>query len=332
MSQPNRRTAMLASLASVVLALAPRRARGASYRLKLAHDANSAHPFHQGFSVFKQSVELGSQGRIEVEIFPAGQLGPENAVNELVRAGLVMASWPSAAGGLSSYVPDIDALNTPFLFNDEAHFYRAIDGAAGWTLAAQVAAKLDAEVIGWTFNGARHVWNSRRPVSTPADLKGLKLRVINTRIMIACFQRLGVQVTPMAFGEIYNAMQQKVIDGAENDVVDIKVEKFFEVSKYVSLTRHLHLAVALVLSRRALAALPADLQLLVRQAAAEGLAVTRGAVEAQTIEARQFLESKGLIFNQPDLAAFQAAVIPIYTALPASASLRDLVAGIRALA
>lgn len=325
MNNITRRSTLKLGLGATGLLLMPSHLRAAEFTFKVAHDANVDHPFQKGYENFKEVVEKLSGGRIRIDIFPAAQLGAEDTVNELVTNGLVLANMPSAASGLSTYVPDIDALNFPFLFKSVEHFYRVIDGEVGKTLAKKVENKLGSVVVGWTFNGARNVWNGVRPIVEPKDLEGLKLRVINTPIMLSAFQQLGVQVTPMAFSEVYNALQQKVIDGAENDNVDIQVEKFYEVTKYVSLTRHLFLSVAMILSKRVLSSLPADLQEVTLSAAREGLAETRKAVDDKAATSQQFLESKGLVFNDVNLAAFQAAAEPIYASAKASSEVLAMV-------
>jgi TRAP-type transport system periplasmic protein len=280
----------------------------AEFDFRVGHNGNLNHPYQKGFEKFKQIVERRSAGRISVTIFPGGQLGAEDKVNNMVRSGLVAAQATSAGAGLAPFVPDIDALNYPFLFRDLNHYYRVMDGDVGKLLARQVEDKLKVVFLGWGFSGVRNVWNGKRPLTEPDDLRNLKLRVINSKIAIDAFTTFGAQVTPMAFGEVYNALQQRVIDGAETDDIDLMVEKFYEVTKYVSLTNHLYLAAGYVFSKKVFDKLPADLQQIVRDAGTAAVAEERLTMASQAIAARAFLVGKGLKFNEVDRARFKEKV------------------------
>jgi TRAP-type transport system periplasmic protein len=281
---------------------------GAQYEFRVGHNGGIDHPFQRGFEKFKQIVEQRSNGRISVTIYPGGQLGAEDKVNVMIRIGLVAAQATSAAAGLSPFVPDIDALNYPFLFRDLDHYYRVMDGAVGRQLAKEVEDRLGVVFLGWGFSGVRSVWNRERPIVEPEDMRNMKLRVINSRMVIDAFTAFGAQATPMAFSEVYNALQQGVIDGAETDDIDLMVEKFYEVAKYVSLTNHLYLAAGYVFSKRVFDRLPSDLQQIVRDAGSAATMEERQAMAEQAATARDFLKRKGLKFNQVDTAKFRLAV------------------------
>lgn len=311
------------------LAAASVAAHAADFEFKVAHNGNEDHPFQDGFVTFKEILEEKSNGRIGVTIYAHEQLGPEDKVNNMVRGGLVAANATSTAAGLSPYVPDIDALNYPFLFRDMDHFYKVMDGPVGQKLAKQVEDKLNVIVLGWGFSGTRSVWNSKHPVTEPADIKGLKIRTMNSPVLIKSFDAVGAQVTPLAFGEVYNALQQGVIDGAETDNVDLVVEKFYEATKYVSRTDHLYLGAAYVFSRKVYDKLPADLQQVVLEAGKAAVAAEREAMARKTKEAQTFLEGKGIKFNDVDHAAFVTAVKSVYdNAQPRS--VQDLISEIQA--
>ncbi|WP_026616193.1 TRAP transporter substrate-binding protein [Ensifer aridi] len=307
---------MKTTLKTIVLAaglgLAALTAQAADFNLKVAHNGNEEHPFQDGFATFKRLLEEGSGGRIQVTIYAQEQLGPEDKVNNMVRDGLVAANATSTGAGLSPYVPDIDALNYPFLFKSMEHFYEVMDGPVGQKLAKEVEEKLNVVVLGWGFSGTRSLWNSKHPVVEPSDVGGLKIRTMNSPALINSFAAVGAQVTPLAFGEVYNALQQGVIDGAETDNVDLVVERFYEATKYVSMTNHLYLGAAYVFSRKVYDKLPEDLQQLVIEAGKEAVAAERAAMDQKTVEARSFLESKGLVFNEVNHEAFEAAVKSVY--------------------
>lgn len=315
-------------LAGLGIAVAAISANAADFQLKVAHNGNEQHPFQAGYLTFKKIVEEKSKGRIEVLIYHSEQLGPEDKVNNMVRNGLVAVNATSTGAGLSPFVPRIDALNYPFLFRDMNHFYKVMDGSIGKSLAQEVEQKLDVVVFGWGFSGTRSLWNSKHPVVKPEDVQGLKIRTMNSPALIKSFRTLGAQVTPLAFGEVYNALQQKVIDGAETDNVDLVVEKFYETTKFVSMTDHLYLGAAYIMSRKVYDKLPPDLREVVLQAGKEAVMSERTAMDKETKVARVFLENKGIKFNAVDHAAFVAAVKPVYdTAEPAN--LRDTIKSIQ---
>jgi TRAP-type C4-dicarboxylate transport system substrate-binding protein len=168
-------------------------------------------------------------------------------------------------------------------------------------------------VLGYWFSGERNVWNGERPIVVPADLKGLKIRVIPTPILIETFDTLGAQATPMSFGELYSALEQGVVDGAETDHVDLYQERFYEVTKYVSYTRHLYLAVGLVFSKKLYDKLPADIQEAVLKAGEASVRAEREAMATMTEDALVELQKKGIQFNEVDRDAFLELVQEVYT-------------------
>ncbi|MGI9303228.1 MAG: TRAP transporter substrate-binding protein, partial [Gammaproteobacteria bacterium] len=215
-------------------------------------------------------------------------------------------------GGLAPFVPEADLFNLPFLFKDLDHFYRVLDGPIGDRVARKVESNLGSVFLGWWFSGIRNEWNNKRPVRTPEDLKGLKIRVMGSPVLIDTFNALGAQATPMSFGEVYTSIQQGVIDGAETDHVDLLVENFYEVTKHVSLTSHMYLAAGLLCSQKVYDKLPADVQVALLKAGAESVAAQRKAMEVMTDEAFADLRAKGLQFYDVDLAPFREKVGSVY--------------------
>jgi tripartite ATP-independent transporter DctP family solute receptor len=284
----------------------------AEFELKVGHNGEIDHPYQIGFERFKQIAELQSHGRIAVTIYPAGQLGAEDKVNAMVKSGLIAAQATSVAGGLAPFVPQIDALDYPFLFRDFSHYCHVMDGDIGLRLANQVERKLDVVFLGWGFSGVRSVWNRKRPIVEPEDLLNLKIRVIGSRVVIDTFRELGAQVVPMSFGELYNALQQGVIDGAETDDIDLMVERFYEVSRYVSLTEHLYLGAGFIFSRKVFDKLPRDLQQVVIRAGKAAVLEERIAIIEKAKQARSYLEGQGVKYNAVDRARFALATDKLY--------------------
>ncbi|MEM7123124.1 MAG: TRAP transporter substrate-binding protein [Pseudomonadota bacterium] len=302
----------LAVAAFAVAAATSTGAGAADYTVKLAHNAPEQHPFHDGALAFKAALEESTDGAVEVQIFPSEQLGSEEETSQMLKQGTLTCAVESAGGGLAPFVPEADLFNLPFIFDDQDHFYRVVDGPIGDDVAGKVEENLDSEFYGWWFSGVRNAWNNQRPINTPADMEGLKIRVMGSPVLIDTFNALGAQATPMSFGEVYTSLQQGVIDGAETDHVDLLVENFYEVTQYVSLTGHMYLAAGLLCSNKAIAELPEDVQAKMHEAAVTATQVQRDAMASMTDEALAELEAKGLKFNEVDLDEFRAKVASVY--------------------
>jgi len=281
--------------------------------LKVAHNGSVNHPYQAGFERFKEVVEAETNGAVQVQIFENGQLGTEEEASIMVKLGALAASAASAGGGLGPFVPAAEAVNLPLIFRDMEPFYRGLDGAPGERVAAAAAEQLDTMVLGWWFSGVLNTWNEVRPVRTPDDLAGLKIRVMGTPVLVEAFQALGTQATPMSFGELYSALEQGVVDGAESDHVDLLYERFYEVTKYVSLTEHMYLAAGLVFSRKLFGQLTPEAQQAVLLAGHEATVAQRAAMEVATLEALAILHERGdLEFIEVDRSLFQARVLEVY--------------------
>ena len=280
--------------------------------MKVAHNGPVEHPFQVGFETFKEVLERETGGAVRVDIFENEQLGSEQETSLMVKLGALAASAASAGGGLAAFVPEAEIFNFPFIFRDLGHFYRVLDGPVGRRVAQRIEEELDVIVLGYWFSGERNTWNSERPIVVPADLNGLKIRVLPTPILIETFDALGAQATPMSFGELYSALEQGVVDGAETDHVDLYQERFYEVTKYVSYTRHLYLAVGLVFSRKLYDDLPSDIQQAVLTAGAASVRAEREAMARMTESALVELQERGILFNEVDRDAFLERVKEVY--------------------
>ena len=279
--------------------------------LKAAHNGFEGHPFQDGHLKLKEVLEARTGGRVEVQIFPAEQLGTEEQVAELVNLGTVAFNVNGTAS-LSGFVPEAELLNLPFIFKDLDHFYRVLEGPVGKRIARAIEDRLDVLVLGWLYSGNRNLWNSRRPVLSPADLSGLKIRTMNSQVMIDSFNALGGQATPISFGELYTALQQGVVDGAEGDHIDLLGEKFHETVKYVSLTGHIYLPSALLMSKKIYDELPVAVQAAVWEAAARSVQAERTAYAEKDAAAKSRLVELGLVFDRVDTGMFQAALEGVY--------------------
>ena len=280
--------------------------------LKVAHNGPELHPFQKGYETFKEVLEAETDGAVEVQIFPNSQLGSEEEGTQMVKLGLIAANAASTAGGLSTSVPEAELFNLPFIFRDLDHCYSVIDGPIGQDLARTVEEKLNCLVLGYWFSGIRNVWNSKRPVLSPDDLRGIKLRVMSSPMLIESFNALGAQATPLAFGELYSALQTGVVDGGETDHFDLLYEKFHEVTKYVSYTNHMFLVIALIFSKKIYNKLPPDVQDAVLKAGKASVNAEREAMDALTESALQELKELGIEFYEVDKAPFREKLERVY--------------------
>lgn len=279
--------------------------------MKISHNGSENHAFQEGYNSIGKLLHDASENKVDFQIFPASQIAGEVEAIEMAKLG-VIASTPASAGALGAFVPEADLLNFPFIFKDLDHFYKVLDGPVGDQVAKKIEDKLDCMVLGWWFAGIRNTWNSKRPIHAPEDLKGLKIRVIGSSVVLDAFDAFGAQATNMSFGELYSAVQQGVLDGGECDNTDLHVEKFYEVTKYVSNTEHLFLAVALLFSKKQYDKLPPHLQKALLEAGRNSTRIQRSAMEQKTEEAFTALKEKGLIFNDVDKKPFQDLVQEVY--------------------
>ncbi|MCP4048159.1 MAG: TRAP transporter substrate-binding protein [Gammaproteobacteria bacterium] len=275
--------------------------------LKVAHNGSEQHPFQTGYQEFARVLGDETNGLVNIEIFPSSQLGSEEEAIEMVRLG-VISSTATATASLGPFVPEVDVLNFPFIFRDIEHFYHVLDGPVGERINKKLEDDLDIIVLGWWYSGVRNVWNSERPVHVPEDLKGLKIRVIGSAVVVDAFNALGAQATTMSFGELYSAVQQGVLDGGETDSTDLLIEKFFEVTEFVSLTRHIYLAAPLTFSKKKFEKLPQHMQVAIRKAGEASVLVQRQAMETNNQDSLEALKKIGLIFNQVNNDAFTKSI------------------------
>lgn len=218
-------------------------------------------PIHEGALEFERRVEKADP-RIDVQVFPGGQLGSEGEIVGQLQAGITDL-LPTTTGPLGQLDPVFYVLETPFVFLDEAQADKVLDGPVGEKILKALEPK---GLIGLAFweNGFREITNNVRPIKSPADLKGLKMRTQQNRLHIKYFTDLGASPTPLAFTEIYNALATKVVDGQENPYSLIATNKFYEQQKFVSQTDHVYSAVPVYFSKAKWSKLPADVQKLVK--------------------------------------------------------------------
>ena len=268
-------------------------------------------PYAIGARAFKEALEKNAAGKIEVQLYPNRQLGDEKVLVEGMRFGTVDAGIITNA--LVAPVESAFQLNDlPFLYASEQQAHKVLDGPVGQAMAKKLEAK-GIIVLGYMEGGFRQMINNVRPVAKPEDVKGVKYRVMQNPVYIDMFTSLGGSAIPMAWGETFTAVQQGAIDGLEIPIAVIDANKYFEVTKYLSLTNHTYSVIELLISKRTFDKLPADLQKAVRDAAATATAEQRKAAAANSKELLATLQTKGMKVNPiGDPAAFRSSVKGVY--------------------
>ncbi|KAB1442820.1 DctP family TRAP transporter solute-binding subunit [Pseudodesulfovibrio senegalensis] len=278
--------------------------------IKLGHIAEPIHPYGQGADHFAKLVKEKSGGEIEVKVFPTSQLGGQKDLIE----GLIFGTVDMALVGtavLGQFQPQISLFDLPFLFQDREHAYKSLD-TVGMKIGKDLEPK-GIKLLGYMENGIRHLTNNIRPVKTPADMTDLKIRVMTNKIYIEMMKALGASPTPMAFGELYSAMQQGTVDGQENPSAHIWTKRFFEVQKYASKTAHAYAPEPVVISMITWSRLTPAQQKIIQDSADEAIAWQRQLSEKQDKEFWDKIKATGKIeVIEVDRTAFIEATRPVY--------------------
>ncbi|WP_170357715.1 TRAP transporter substrate-binding protein [Ruegeria arenilitoris] len=234
--------------------------------IKVGHGAAEAFHMHRALLKFEELVETGSNGEIDVQIFPSSQMGPDREMIEGVQTGVLEMAIPPSSF-FAGWDPAFAVIELPYMYSSKDIAFDVLDGDAGDGMLARVENQ-GLVGLGWLELGVRNVTNNVRPVATPADLEGVKLRTMKVPAHVATFETLGANPTPMNFGEVYSALQQGVIDGQENPLAIITSQRFYEVQKYLSTTGHVFAVYMPVISKPFFDSLSAEHQQLVRDSMA----------------------------------------------------------------
>ena len=236
--------------------------------LKLGHIADPSHPYAQGAVKFSYLVKEKTGGKIDVQVFASSQLGDQKTLIEgLVFGTIDMALVGTAA--LTQFQPQMGIFDLPFLFDDRAHAFKSLD-SVGMDIGKALEPK-GIKLLGYMENGIRHMTNNTREIKTPADMNGLKIRVQTSKIFIEMMKAMGASPTPMSMDELYSAMQSGTVDGQENPSAHIYTQRYYEVQKYASRTAHAYAPEPVLISLAKWNSLPAAVQQVILEAAAESI-------------------------------------------------------------
>lgn len=297
---------------SLALGAAFGMASGASAQTTMRINISTAQNSHQGVAidVFAKEVEKRTGGRYKIQAFYNGSLGGERESVEAVQLGTQELTFTST-GPIPNFVPDVKILDVPFLFRDKAHARAVLDGPIGQELLTKFDAK-GLKGLAWAENGFRHMTNSKRDVRTPEDLKGLKMRTMENPVHVAAYKGFGIITTPMAFPEVFTALQQGTVDGQENPLSVIISAKFDQVQKHLSLTGHVYSPCIFLMNKGAFDKLSAADKQAFIEAAKEGTKANRARVDEDDAKGVADLRAKGMtVIDDLDKAKFVAALAPV---------------------
>ncbi len=321
----------LLSIILVTISLSGRFALAAEpLNLRAADNQDVDYPTVRGVQSMADQLATVTNERIKLKVYSGGQLGEEQATLEITIFGGIDISRTSMAN-LNSIVPETMVFSLPFLFRSTEHMRKVLDGPIG----AEVLASLEPHgLIGLAFYdaGARSIYNTKRPIHTPADMEGMKIRVMNSDIFIDMMQALGANATPMAFGQVYESLALGTIDAAENNWPSFESTRHFEVASYYSVTQHVMVPEVLVMSRHRWNRLSSEDQLLVQQAAKDSVPVMRELWDERVEQARSAIVAAGVnIVDDIDKQLFVDAMEPLYVEYLKDPASRELVERIRAV-
>ena len=273
---------------------------------------STAQNSHQGVAIdtFAKEVAARTGGRYKVETFYNGSLGGERESIEAVQLGTQELAF-SSTGPVPNFVPDAKILDVPFLFRDKAHARAVLDGPIGQELLGKFDAK-GFKALAWAENGFRHMTNSKRDVKAPDDLKGLKMRTMENPVHIAAYKGLGIITTPMAFPEVFTALQQGTVDGQENPLPVIMSAKFSQVQKHLSLTGHVYSPCIFVMNKASFDKLAAADKTAFLEAAKVAVKANRDRVDQDDANGVKELRAQGMtVIEDVDKARFVAQLAPV---------------------
>ena len=305
------RRAFLAGAGAAGAALAlnalPALAQGSRKVLRMSHGNPEGDTVHKAALKMAELVRERTSGAVEIKVFANGALASDNAVVSTVRGGTVDIGW-TGNPFFTGIAPKLNVLDLPFIFRDRAHVAKVMDGPIGDSLRAELLGSNLIVMSTWEI-GWRNITNKRRPVNSPDDVKGLKIRTTPNPAHIKAFQLLGASPTPMAFTELYTALEMGAVDGQENPVTLILNARFYEVQKYLSLTQHAFTTAPLVMNKTKFDSMPPNVQKALLDSAREtGLLQRKMNVDTETSSVVELKKSGMQVVEQIDREPFRKIV------------------------
>lgn len=290
--------------------------------LKAGHPANADEPYHLGLVEMARIVHEKSNGRVEIQIYPAMQLGSEKAMIEGLLLGTIDIVV-TANGSATNFVPQLGILDLPFLFRDRDHMYRVMDGPVGRELEKSMQER-GFHLLGFYEAGVRHIMTTEKPINTFEDLQGLKIRTMPVPAHIASFNAFGANAVAVDYGELYGGLQTGLIDGAEAANTNYDLKKFYEVAPYWAQIGWVILVADAIMSEKKFRSLPQDIQDILTDAGRQSAVFERNVYAKSDNELLPVLQKKGVKVTYPDPTPFREASKKVYDEFITSDKDREL--------
>lgn len=304
------------------------RTSGPTTILKLAHSLDQNHPVHKSMLYMAERLAEKSWGAVKLEIFPNGQLGSETeCIEQVQRGALAMAKTSSAP--IEGFVPNMAIFGVPYVFRDEEHFWQFVNSDRGRLLLTE-GEPVGLRGLCYLDAGARNFYTVDTPILKPSDLAGLKIRVQKSKTAMDMVEVLGGSPTPIPWGELYTALQQSMVDGAENNAPSFYTNRHFEVCKHFSMDEHARVPDILLMSQKIWDKLPADIQLAVQESADEAAIYQRELWRENSAQVLEAIKEEGVHVHYPDKSLFGDQVASMHAGFQNS-SIGDLIQTIQEL-
>ena len=300
--------------------------RGKQVVLKLGHGLDPSHPVHKAMEFMKQRMTELSGGTVKIDIYPSSVLGSEvQCIEQLQYGSLAMTKTSTAS--IENFVPEMSVFGLPYLFRDEVHYWDVLTSEVGKELLEKMQAK---QLRGLCYydSGSRNFYTKDRPIRTPDDLEGLKIRVMNSRTAMDMVRALGASPTPIAWGELYTALAQGTVDGAENNPPSFTTNKHYEMCRHFSKDGHTRVPDVLLVSTKIWQGLDPQVQQWLQLAADESSVFQRKLWKEKTLESLEEAKAEGVTIYEVDQSLFAKKVQPMYDAID-DKKIKDLVTRIR---
>ncbi|WP_421998594.1 TRAP transporter substrate-binding protein [Reyranella sp.] len=300
--------------------------------LRFAMITAESFPYMDGAKKFKELVEARSKGDIKVLLFPGGQLGNEREINEAILEGSIQIGV--GAGAMANLAPIYNIVQVPFLIQGQSHMAAIADGPVGVKLADRIEQQAGFKVLAWFSTGDSPIETVKKPVKTPADLAGVKIRVIETPVLVDAMRALGANPTPMPYTEVYTGLKQGVIEGAHLDVLSVDTLKIAEVAKNMTDWEQITFVSEprpVIMSKKYFASLSPANQKIVQDAMKEAAVYERQVFKDKMTSIRKKLVEQGVTITQVDAPAFVEKLKPVWAKYAAQLKAEDLLAEIVAL-
>lgn len=294
----------------------------------LAHTLPTSHPVHKGMEAFAGTLSELSGGTMDVKIFADGQLGTEREVLELLQIGSIAMTKVSAAT-MANFAPEYKVLGVPYIFRNKNHMFSVLEGDTGKKILNSGSEYLLKGLVFYDA-GSRSFYTVKRPIKTPADLKGMKIRVMNHQMSVDMVNAMGGAATPMAYGELYSALEQGVVDGAENNPPSFVTSRHYEIAKYYTLDEHSSVPDVLVIGTNYWSSLTQQQQTWLQEAADQSAIVQKDFWRENVEECMEQLEAAGVEIFRPEKSLFaesSAEVVKEFSKDPVMKQLVEEISG-----